>query len=74
MINVECRRAGIGCVDCKQRFAANLNKALEPFRAKRAELAAKPDLVQAVLDDGAARARAIAEKTMAEVRAAVQLP
>jgi tryptophanyl-tRNA synthetase len=74
MINVECRRAGIGCVDCKKRFAANLNKSLEPFRAKRAELAAKPDLVQAVLDDGAARARQIAEKTMVEVRAAVQLP
>jgi tryptophanyl-tRNA synthetase len=74
MINVECRRAGIGCVDCKKIFAANLNKALEPFRAKRAELATQPDLVSAVLEDGAKRARAIAEKTMAEVRAAVQLP
>jgi tryptophanyl-tRNA synthetase len=74
MINVECRRAGIGCVDCKKMFAANLNKALEPFRAKRAELAAQPDLVPAVLEDGAKRARAIAEKTMAEVRAAVKLP
>jgi tryptophanyl-tRNA synthetase len=74
MINVECRRAGIGCVDCKKIFAGNLNKALEPFRAKRAELAAQPDLVPAVLEDGAKRARAIAEKTMAEVRAAVQLP
>jgi len=74
MINVECRKAGIGCVDCKSRFAENLNKALEPFRAKRAELAAKPDLVHAVLDDGATRARAIAEKTMQEVREAVQLP
>jgi tryptophanyl-tRNA synthetase len=74
MINVECRRAGIGCVDCKKMFAENLNKALEPFRAKRAEIAAQPDLVPAVLADGAARARAIAEKTMEEVRAAVQLP
>ncbi len=74
MINVECRRAGIGCVDCKKRFAENLNKALEPFRARRAELAAHPDRVTAVLDDGAARARAIAEKTMREVREAVQLP
>ncbi len=74
MINVECRKAGIGCVDCKKRFAENLNKALEPFRAKRAELAAKPDLVAATLNDGARRARAIAEKTMEEVRAAVQLP
>lgn len=74
MINVECRRAGIGCVDCKKLFAENLNKDLEPFRTKRAELAAKPDLVQAVLEDGAARARDLAEKTMQEVRAAVQLP
>ncbi len=74
MINIECRRAGIGCVDCKKIFAGNLNKALEPFRAKRAEIAARPDLVPSVLADGAKRAHAIAEKTMKEVRAAVQLP
>ncbi|MFH2102833.1 MAG: tryptophan--tRNA ligase [Chloroflexota bacterium] len=74
MINLECRRAGIGCVDCKKRFAQNLNTDLEPFRAKRADLAKKPDLVQATLANGSARARAIAEKTMQEVRAAVQLP
>ncbi|MGD0753236.1 MAG: tryptophan--tRNA ligase [Anaerolineales bacterium] len=74
MINVECRRAGIGCVDCKKMFAGNLNIALEPFRSKRAKFAAQQDLVPSVLADGARRARAIAEKTMAEVRAAVQLP
>jgi tryptophanyl-tRNA synthetase len=74
MINLECRRAGIGCVDCKKRFSENLNKNLEPFRAKRAEIASQPDLVPAVLADGAQRARAIAENTMREVRAAVQLP
>jgi tryptophanyl-tRNA synthetase len=74
MINIECRRAGIGCVDCKKRFAANLNSSLEPFRAKRAEIAAQPDLVPSVLEDGARRARTIAEKTMQEVREAIQLP
>jgi tryptophanyl-tRNA synthetase len=74
MINIECRRAGIGCVDCKKLFAGNLNKSLEPFRAKRLEIASQPDLVPDVLADGARRARAIAEKTMEEVRAAVQLP
>jgi tryptophanyl-tRNA synthetase len=74
VINVECRRAGIGCVDCKKIFAASLNKDLEPFRAKRAELAGKPKMLAAVLADGADRARAIAEKTMQAVRAAVQLP
>jgi tryptophanyl-tRNA synthetase len=74
MINIECRRAGIGCVDCKKRLAGSLNAALEPFRVKRAEIAAQPDMVSDVLADGAARARVIAEKTMQEVRAAVQLP
>jgi tryptophanyl-tRNA synthetase len=74
MVNIECRRAGIGCVDCKKLYARNLNTALEPLRARRLELASRPEQVQAVLDEGARRARAIAEKTMEEVRAAVQLP
>ena len=74
MIDTECRRAGIGCVDCKKRFAANLNAHLAPFRERRNELAKDMAAVQAVLDDGAARARAIAEQTMVEVRKAVGLP
>ena len=74
MVNTECRRAGIGCVDCKKRYAANLNKDLEPFRARRAEIGQNPDTVWDVLHDGAKRARVIAEETMVEVRAAMQLP
>ena len=74
MINTECRKAGIGCVDCKLRFANNLNKHLEPFRAKRAELASNPNHIKDILQDGGNRARAIAQKTMAEVREAMQLP
>ena len=74
MVNVECRRAGIGCVDCKMLFAKNLNKHLEPFRAKRAELASQPDYAADVLADGAKRARVIAQQTMAEVREAMALP
>ena len=74
MVNVECRTAGIGCVDCKKLFAKNLNAHLEPFRAKRAELESQPGYVQDVLDDGARRARVIAQKTMTEVREAMELP
>src|SRR5687768_9855144 len=73
MVNIECRRAGIGCVDCKKLLAKNLNQHLEPFRAKRAEFASKPGYVQEVLKDGAKRACVIAEKTMEEVREAIQL-
>jgi tryptophanyl-tRNA synthetase len=74
MVNVECRRAGIGCVDCKKLLAKNLNNHLEPFRAKRAAFAARPGYVQDLLDDGAKRARTIAQQTIEEVREAIQLP
>ncbi len=74
MINSECRTAGIGCVDCKKRFAENLNKHLEPFRARREEIASKPDTVWDVLHEGGKRARALADETMKEVREAMQLP
>ena len=70
-INKDCRIAEIGCVDCKRLFAANLNKSLEPFRAKRAELERDPDYVRDVLLDGAKRAKVIAAETMAEVREAI---
>jgi tryptophanyl-tRNA synthetase len=73
-VDQECRRAGIGCVDCKQLFARNLNARLEPFRARRAELACSPDHVWEILGDGASQARVVAQETMAEVRQAVGLP
>jgi tryptophanyl-tRNA synthetase len=73
-INVECRAAGIGCVDCKKILAASLNAHLEPFRARRAELDKNPKAVWEILDDGAKRAQVLAEATMVEVRDAIGLP
>jgi tryptophanyl-tRNA synthetase len=74
MIDAECRRAGIGCVDCKKILAKNINAHLAPFREKRAALARNPQHVWDVLHDGANRASAIAEQTLAEVKEAVGLP
>jgi len=70
-INQECRKAGIGCVDCKRKLAANLNQHLIPFREKRKELAQDPIIVKDVLEDGAKRAKVIASETMSEVREAI---
>jgi tryptophanyl-tRNA synthetase len=74
MVDLECRRAGIGCVDCKKLFARNLNTHLEPFRLRRADLGRNPNDVWDILKDGADRARVIAAQTMAEVKDAVGLP
>jgi len=73
-IYTDCTTAGIGCVDCKKILARNLNAHLEPFRARRAGLAAQPNLVDDVLQDGARKATAIAAQVLAEVKDAVGLP
>jgi len=73
-IEIECRTAAIGCVDCKKILAKNINLDLEPFRARRAELAQNQDTVWDILHDGAQRARKLADVTLADVKAAVGLP
>jgi len=73
-INIECRTAEIGCVECKRLFARNLNKHLEPFRAKRAEIEKEPNYIADVLNDGQKRASVIAKQTIREVKEAIGLP
>ena len=73
-IGKECRGAAIGCVECKDILASGINRALAPFRERRAEIAKRPEYVREVLDDGARRARAIAVETIKEVRQKMGLP
>jgi tryptophanyl-tRNA synthetase len=74
MVNIECRKAGIGCVDCKKLMAKHLNALLVPFRERRIEISRDEARVWDILHDGARRARLIAEKTITDVRDAVGLP
>lgn len=74
MVDRECRQAGIGCVQCKQLFARNLNQNLAPFRQKRAELTQDPNQIWDILDDGQKRASAIAQETIRQVKDAIGLP
>ena len=69
----QCSTAGIGCVDCKLLLAGSVNDYFAEFRAKHAELRAKPDYVRSVLREGAQRAGAIARETMVEVRERIGL-
>ncbi|MCK5428818.1 MAG: tryptophan--tRNA ligase [Anaerolineales bacterium] len=74
MINTECRQAGIGCVQCKQLLARNMNAHLEPFRSRREKISQTPGDVWDVLEDGKQRAQKIASQTLAEVKDAIGLP
>jgi tryptophanyl-tRNA synthetase len=64
----KCTTAQIGCVECKMMVSKEIIKVLEPFRQRRAELAARPDYVREVLADGASRARVIARETLNEAK------
>jgi tryptophanyl-tRNA synthetase len=66
-----CRTAGIGCLDCKKVVIESLINLFEPYREKRTKLEGDPDLVWGTLEQGNARARKAAQKTMADVRAAI---
>jgi tryptophanyl-tRNA synthetase len=72
-VNRECRTAEIGCVDCKKLMAGHLNSALAPIQQRRKPYEQNPQRVWDTLEAGTAKARQVAQATMAEVRAAVKL-
>ena len=69
-----CTTAAFGCVDCKLLLAESINHKLGPLRARRAEIAARPEEVRELLAEGARRARKIARETLREVSERMGLP
>lgn len=67
----EDRAGERGCSQSKQELTEVLNEYLRPMRERRASLSDGD--VEAILQDGANRARAVASETMAEVRKAMKL-
>jgi tryptophanyl-tRNA synthetase len=68
-----CRTAGIGCIECKQWASDSLWNVLQPIQERRAKYDSNPKLAWDILEAGSAKARAAAEATMEEVRAAAHL-
>jgi tryptophanyl-tRNA synthetase len=69
----DCRSGALGCGDCKKLLAQAINTELAPLQARAQELRNDRGRVLKVLEDGAAKARAIAGQTMAEVHRAMGL-
>jgi tryptophanyl-tRNA synthetase len=66
-----CRSAGIGCIDCKKPLMDAINEEQAEYRQRAEQFEEDPDLVQAILQEGSDKARAIARETMDDVKAAV---
>ncbi len=67
-------RAGtVGDVEVKKSLVDAINMHLEPMRERRKEILSQPGRIREILYDGSAKARRLAQETMAEVREAVKL-
>ena len=67
-INLVCRTAEIGCVECKKILSNNIVEALAPIRQRYEQLIKNQDDLLGILHTGAKQCKKIAEETMVEVK------
>jgi len=67
-VNIGCRTAAIGCIDCKKQVADAMVERLQPIWETRATLKAKPAVVQEVIREGSQKASHFSSQTLEEVK------
>jgi tryptophanyl-tRNA synthetase len=72
-VNVGCRSAGIGCIECKSWAADSIVRILNPMQERRKKYEQNPRLAWDILEAGSERARKVAAGTMNEVREAMKM-
>src|SRR5438874_4634733 len=72
-VDVGCRSAGIGCIECKSWAADSLVRILSPMQERRKKYEDNPRLAWDILETGSDRARKVASTTMNEVREAMKM-
>ena len=72
-IEAECRRAGIGCVECKRRLADRIIDGLRPIHERQDHYFGHMDEVRGIIEEGSSRAAAVARATMGEAREAIKI-
>ena len=70
-VNVGCRSAGIGCIECKGWAADALVQLLVPMQERRKKFEENPRLAWDILEAGTQRASKAAAETMGDVREAM---
>jgi tryptophanyl-tRNA synthetase len=68
-----CEKGMIGCVQCKKNLSNLIVKRTEFIREKRLILEKDPHVIDEILEQGANKARQVAQKTLYEVRNAMKI-
>ena len=69
----ECKCAKRGCADCKRQLGAKINERMKEIRERRTYYEQHPELVEKIIREGSEKARAEAQKVLAEVRKLVKM-
>ena len=72
-VQIGCKSASIGCIECKQPVIEAVLKELKPIQERAAQYAEDPTLVKNIVAEGCEKARKLARETMRDVRDAMGL-
>jgi tryptophanyl-tRNA synthetase len=72
-VDVGCRSAGIGCIECKGWAGDAIVHILNPMQERRQKYEKDPKLAWDILEAGSRKAQKVAEATMVEARAAMHM-
>jgi tryptophanyl-tRNA synthetase len=72
-IGHDCRKAAIGCVECKKKVAPRVVEFLSPFQERRRYYEEHREQIDEILNEGSKRAQAIARDTLQEARKAMHM-
>ena len=67
-VQIGCKGASIGCIECKQPVIEAVLKELKPIQERAAQYAEDPTLVKNIVAEGCEKARKLARETMRDVR------
>jgi tryptophanyl-tRNA synthetase len=72
-VQVGCKSASIGCIECKGPVIEGVLAELKPIQERAAQYAEDPTLVKNIVAEGCEKARKLARETMRDVRDAMGL-
>lgn len=72
-IRSECEQGLRGCAQCKRQLGDKINSTLAQIRERRKYYEEHPEIVEKIILDGSAKARAKAQEVLAQVRKLVRM-
>lgn len=72
-VKCECEKGQRGCADCKRQLGAKINERMKEIRERRTYYEQHPEVVEKIIKEGSEKARAEAQRVLAEVRKLVKM-